>query len=123
MRRAAHKPTSVTAGASAEDIACTYLQKRGLRLVTRNFRCRSGEIDLIMRDGEDLVFVEVRYRKQDAFGSAAETISAGKKARIIRTASYYLQRQPLEPPCRFDVVAVRGVTTRSIEWIRDAFQG
>jgi putative endonuclease len=118
----ANRPTSVTAGSSAEDIACGYLEKRGLRLVARNYRCRTGEIDLIMRDGEDLVFVEVRYRKYDAFGSAAETVSSAKRTRIVTTAACYLQRQPVEPPCRFDVVAIGGEAPHRIEWIRDAFQ-
>jgi len=118
----ANRPTSVTAGSSAEDFACGYLENKGLRLVARNYRCRRGEIDLIMRDGEDLVFVEVRYRKYDAFGSAAETVSSSKRSRIITTAAYYLQRQRFEPPCRFDVVAVGGDAPHRIEWIQDAFQ-
>ena len=75
-----------------------------------------------MRDGEDLVFVEVRYRKYDAFGSAAETVSSAKRTRIITTAACYLQRQRFEPPCRFDVVAIGGDAPHRIEWIHDAFQ-
>ncbi len=123
MRGLLHRPTSVAAGAGAEDIACTHLEKSGLSVVERNYRCRVGEIDLIMRDREDLVFVEVRYRRHDAYGSAAESISSAKRTRIITTAAYYLQRQPAEPPCRFDVVAIGGEAPHRIEWIRDAFQG
>ena len=108
-------------GTGVEDFACAYLERSGLRLLARNFRCRRGEIDLIMQDGEYLVFVEVRYRKHDAFGSAAETVSSAKQARIITTASYFLQRQRREPPCRFDVVAVGGKAPHRIEWIRGAF--
>ena len=83
----ANSSASASAGTGAEDLACAYLQKSGLRLLARNYRCRRGEIDLIMQDGEYLVFVEVRYRKNDAFGSAAETVSSAKRARIITTAS------------------------------------
>ena len=109
-------------GTDAELLACAYLQKCGLNLLARNFRSPRGEIDLIMQDGEFLVFVEVRYRRSDAFGSAAETVSAAKRARIVTTADYYLQRQPAEPPCRFDVIAVGGNAPHRIEWIQDAFQ-
>ena len=123
MRGILNRPTSVAAGAGAEDIACTHLENSGLSLVERNYRCPAGEIDLIMRDREDLVFVEVRYRRRDAYGSAAESISSTKRARIVTTAAHYLQRQPVEPPCRFDVVAIGGEAPHCIEWIRDAFQG
>lgn len=122
MRGAANRPANLTTGASAEDIACSYLRDSGLSLVARNYRCRRGEIDLIMRDREDLVFIEVRYRRHDAFGSAAETVSPVKRARIAAAAAHYLQRQPVEPPCRFDVVAIGGEAPHRIEWIPDAFQ-
>ena len=122
MIRAADSADKRTAGTSAEDIACAYLQRRGLRLLLRNYRCHRGEIDLIMRDAEYLVFVEVRYRRRDAFGSAAESISATKRERIVMTANHYLQRKSVEPPCRFDVVAVHGGNLQDIDWIRDAFQ-
>ena len=85
MTGKASRPAAESAGTGAEDLACAYLQQNGLRLLARNYRCRSGEIDLIMRDGEYLVFVEVRYRKREAFGSAAETVSSSKRARIITT--------------------------------------
>ncbi len=117
------RTAGVTTGAGAEDIACTHLERSGLRLVARNYRCPMGEIDLIMRDRDDLVFVEVRYRRHDAYGSATESVSSEKQARIIITAAYYLQRQPVEPPCRFDVVAIGGEAPYRIEWIKDAFQG
>ena len=123
MSGTSKRPAAVNNGTGAEDLACTYLEKSGLRLLARNYRCRRGEIDLIMQDGECLVFVEVRYRKHDTFGSAAETVSSAKRARIITTASYFLQRQRSEPPCRFDVVAIGGGTPHRVEWIRDAFQG
>ena len=123
MSGAASRSASVTAGAGAEDTACRYLENRGLSLVARNYRCPMGEIDLIMRDEKDLVFVEVRYRRCDDYGSAAESISAAKQTRIITAATHYLQRLPAEPPCRFDVVAIGGKASYRIEWIKDAFQG
>ncbi len=123
MRGVLNRPTSVAAGAGAEDIACTHLENSGLSLVERNYRCPAGEIDLIMRDRDGLVFVEVRYRRHDAFGSAAESVSSAKQSRIVTTAAHYLQRQRGEPPCRFDVVAIGGEAPHRIEWIRDAFQG
>ena len=123
MSGGSRRTADVNRGASAEDFACAYLERNGLRLLARNFRCRRGEIDLIMQDSEYLVFVEVRYRKHDAFGSAAETVSYAKRTRIITTASYFLQRQRSETPCRFDVVAIGGSKPpHRIEWIRDAFQ-
>jgi putative endonuclease len=113
----------VAQGTVAEDLALHYLEARGLSLVTRNFRCRVGELDLIMRDGEQLVFVEVRSRRHSRYGTPAESITRTKQQRLLRAAALYLQRQRLDPPCRFDVVAIlqTGDEPR-IEWIRDAFQ-
>jgi putative endonuclease len=110
-------------GRRAEDAALAYLGERGLRAVERNFRCRAGEIDLIMRDGACLVFVEVRYRSSDRYGSPAESVSARKQARLLAAAQYYLQMHPgqRELAMRFDVVAVRPGSR--IEWISDAFGG
>ena len=112
------------AGRDAESHACDYLLNRGLSLLARNFRSRLGEIDLIMDDGESLVFVEVRYRRGDAFGSGAESVDRRKQARITACAQHYLQQHPaaLQRPCRFDVVAISGSReTPDIHWIRDAF--
>ena len=84
---------------------------------------RGGELDLVMREGRDLVFVEVRYRKSDRFGTPAETITASKRARLWRTAQYYLLTHPqwAQADCRFDVLAVRpGESGLQFEWIRDA---
>jgi putative endonuclease len=109
-------------GSAAEERAMRYLQARGLRLVERNYRSRSGEIDLIMRQANTLVFVEVRYRRSRRFGSAVETVTPTKQRRLIRAASGYLQRHNLDLPCRFDVVGVSGPQQEEIEWISDAFQ-
>lgn len=99
-----------------------YLLARGLRLVERNYRGRGGEIDLIMRERETLVFIEVRYRRSGRYGSAAETVTSGKQQRLLATAARYLQRHRLDLPCRFDVVGISGAQLEAIEWIRDAFQ-
>ncbi|MCB1775810.1 MAG: YraN family protein [Candidatus Competibacteraceae bacterium] len=113
----------VAQGAIAEDLALRYLQEQGLILVTRNFRCRAGELDLIMRDGEYLVFVEVRSRRYVRYGTPAESVTRTKQKKLLRTAALYLQRHRLDPPCRFDVAAVFQCGGEpQIEWIRDAFQ-
>lgn len=113
----------VALGTAAEDLALHYLEAQGLILVTRNFRCHVGELDLIMREGEDLVFVEVRSRRYTRYGTPAESVTRPKQQKLLRAASYYLQCQCLDQPCRFDVVAIlRPGGEPQIEWIRDAFQ-
>lgn len=111
--------TTRSIGADKEQLADAFLQRQGLRLVTRNYRCRLGEIDLVMRDGDILVFVEVRYRASERFGTPAETVGPGKRRRLIAAATHYLQRHPLPLPCRFDVLAIHG--EERIDWIREAF--
>ena len=107
-------------GEGAEALACDYLRARGLVIAGRNYRCRFGEIDVVARDGATLVFVEVRRRRSEAFGGAAASITAAKRSRLIATARHYLARLNEAPPCRFDVLLIRGEPPR-IEWIRDAF--
>jgi putative endonuclease len=107
-------------GQAAEALAAAYLTARGLDILDRNFRCRFGEIDLIARDGEALVFVEVRMRGRSDFGGAAESITAAKRERLRKAAGFYLSGRRAMPPCRFDAVLVSG-TEGQIEWIRDAF--
>lgn len=111
-------------GAEVETIAMGFLQAEGLELVCRNYRCRRGEIDLIMLDGAVLVFVEVRYRKNSHFGSAVESITTSKQRRIATTAAHYLQssKGAADSPCRFDVVAVTVAGSNDIDWIKDAFR-
>jgi putative endonuclease len=106
-------------GAAKERLACAFLQRHGLHLVDSNYRCRRGEIDLVMREGAVLVFVEVRFRASDRFGTPAETVGVRKQRRLLAAASHYLQEQRINAPCRFDVLAV-GDGDR-IDWIRDAF--
>jgi len=105
-------------GLSAEDRACRHLQSHGLQVRERNFHTRRGEIDLIMEDGDTLVFVEVRYRADSTRGSALETVGPRKRRRLVHAASTYLQHRRLNCPCRFDVVAING---DSLEWVANAF--
>lgn len=106
-------------GTEAEDVAIRHICAHGLTLITRNFRSRMGEIDLVMREGDTLVFVEVRQRSSDRFGGAAQSITPHKQRRIIATAQVYLANLNAPPPCRFDVVLLSG--NDHLEWIRDAF--
>lgn len=110
------------AGPRAERLAARWLGRRGMRLVARNVRYRFGEIDLIMDDGEALVFVEVRYRAREDFGGAAASVTAGKRARIERAIRGYVAANPsaARRPLRADVVAVS--SGDRIEWIRNAWE-
>jgi putative endonuclease len=115
---------TVDLGRAAEEAAAQFLRDQGLREVERNFRCHGGEIDLIMRHDEWLVFVEVRYRSSGRFGSAAESIATGKQRRLLHAARSYLMHKyhMSVPPVRIDVVAVMpGVDGLHFDWIRDAF--
>lgn len=118
------KATTGTRGARAEAIAAGFLQQRGLVPLERNYRCRGGEIDLVCRDGQHLVFVEVRLRSSQAFGGAAASVTPAKQKRLIIAAQHYLQQnyRNAPPACRFDLVAMRGMSTQQLEWIRDAFR-
>lgn len=112
-------PAHLAAGCEAEERACAHLRRRGLTLLERNFRCRRGEIDLIMRDGSTVVFVEVRYRRNARFGDSAETVDVRKQHRLLAAAQTYLQRNAHQTPCRFDVVAITGT---ELQWITNAFE-
>lgn len=106
-------------GRDAEDRALAALARQGLRVVARNYRCRGGEIDLVMRDGDCLVFVEVRFRRRADFGGALSSVDRRKQQRLILAARHYLASSGWSGPCRFDVVGIdRG---REAQWIRDAF--
>jgi putative endonuclease len=108
-------------GADAEDLALAFLQKQGLKLLLRNYRARGGEIDLVMRDASALVIVEVRKRSSAKFGSAAESVDARKRSRIVLAARWLLaERADLaKMAVRFDVVTLDA--DDKIEWIRGAF--
>lgn len=107
-------------GNRGEQRALEYLGGQGLTLLERNFRCRAGEIDLIMRDGEVIVFVEVRVRTHSEFGGALASITPAKQRRLARAAAHWLQRHRLtqRAACRFDVVAFEGERPH---WLRQAF--
>ncbi len=104
-------------GQAAEDAALSHLEHHGLILVTRNFRCKGGEIDLIMHDKNTLVFIEVRKRADARHGGAAASVTSAKQARLIIAAQIYLQRYKMPPACRFDVVAIDG---DQLNWIKNA---
>jgi putative endonuclease len=107
-------------GSSAEQHACDYLCARGFQLITKNYRCFRGEIDLIMRDKKDVVFVEVRSRSYTNYGNAAESITKTKQKKIITTAIHFLQQKNWlnKINCRFDVI---GIQKNEVDWIKDAF--
>ena len=111
-------------GRRAEQQALHFLVTRGLKPVARNFRCRGGEIDLIMLDGDCLTFVEVRFRTSVKFVSAVQTVDLRKQRKIIRTAAMYVarNRQFADHTMRFDVIAVEGSKRLSFVWISDAFR-
>ncbi len=109
-------------GQSAESRAEAFLKTHGLKLVTRNWRSRFGEIDLIMQDDSTLVFIEVRLRTRSDFGgaaAAAASVTPAKQKKLLATARQYLAALKTLPPCRFDVIALSG--NAAPEWIRNAF--
>ena len=107
-------------GQTAEAHAERYLISQGLKRIARNWRCRFGEIDLIMREGNTLVFIEVRMRSHADFGGAAASVDAGKQRKLLAAAKLYLSALPEMPKCRFDVIAL---TDRQAppQWIKSAF--
>lgn len=111
-------------GNRAERQALRFLIREGLNPVTRNFRSRGGEIDLIMLHGDCLTFVEVRYRKSTRFSAPALTVDRHKQRKIVRTAALFLAAKPqyARLASRFDVVAVTGGVDSTIEWLQDAFR-
>ncbi len=119
-------PSHLARGHNAEQQACEYLLARGLALVERNYRTPHGEIDLIMRDAQTLVFVEVRFRQSVDYGGAAESVDRGKQGKLRASAEHYLQRHrgAAKQPCRFDVVALTGAPGQErLEWLPNAFGG
>jgi putative endonuclease len=118
-----HRATGAV-GRDAEQRAFRYLLERGFRPIARNFRCRGGEIDLIMLDGDCLTFVEVRYRSSSAFAAASDTVDRHKQKKIIRTAATFLTKNTrfANFTMRFDVIAVEGVADLTVQHIADAFR-
>ncbi|WP_353739438.1 YraN family protein [Accumulibacter sp.] len=109
-------------GRIAEELAARFLEGQGLTVLARNYRCRGGEVDLICRDKQGLVFVEVRLRRNANYGGAAASITSTKQRRIILAAQHYLAAQAgRESDCRFDCILLDGLSAATIEWICDAF--
>jgi putative endonuclease len=112
-------------GDAAEAAACAHLQRAGLQLLVRNARYRVGELDLVMLDGAQLVFVEVRYRQSAMHGSGADSVDARKRQRLVRAARAFLAAHPAhaQRACRFDVVEASGPPLApTLHWHRDAFR-
>lgn len=122
MNLAAH----LVSGRDAENLALAKLTANGLQLMARNYRCPQGELDLVMADGETLVMVEVRFRRECGFGDAASSVNTRKQQKLLRAAQHFLQQDARfrRRPLRFDVVAVSRTNdgkTQS-DWIKDAFR-
>ena len=112
-------------GNAFEQRACAELERAGLQLLARGYNTRFGEIDLVMREGDTIVFVEVRYRKHATHGDAAESITAGKRAKLIKAAELWLAANPKNSntSCRFDVVTYDGTAENArSSWLRAAFE-
>ncbi|WHI48296.1 YraN family protein [Microbulbifer sp. VAAF005] len=115
------KGSSGTVGSQMEAAAGRYLQRAGLTLMERNYRSSHGEIDLIARESDTIVFVEVRFRRKSQFGGAAASVDSRKQAKLLATANRYLQQHKLDCPCRFDVLAIDG-DAQNIQWLKNAFE-
>lgn len=117
--------TTRNKGQKTETACCEYLQKQGLSLIEKNFNCRHGEIDLIMKDNKTIVFIEVRYRKNNDFGGALESITAIKQKKIKASAETYIQAHSISTDVRIDFVAMtqdaNSQTNYAFEWIKNAF--
>ena len=117
-------PSPSTVGSQFEKGAEDFLNENDLQTLRRNYKCKFGEVDLIMEEHGFLVFVEVRFRRNNSFGGPLESITLAKQKRVIRSASYFLSMEPKfqNHPCRFDVVGVTQNNTQFVyDWIRDAF--
>ncbi|WP_405118937.1 YraN family protein [Pseudomonas leptonychotis] len=112
-------------GDAAEALARQHLEQQGLRLLAQNWRCRLGELDLVMLDADTVVFVEVRYRRHSAWGGAAESVDARKREKLSRAAQHFLQQESrwAKYPCRFDVIAITADSQApaQLDWIQNAF--
>lgn len=130
------KTTKRAQGDHAEALALSYLRQQGLTLIARNFSTRAGEVDLIMQaktDSDTLIFIEVRYRKNQDYGGAAASVTYHKQQRIIKAALAYHQQFAPQAAMRFDVIAIEGdndantanaqPNTANIDWIQNAFSG
>ncbi len=110
------------AGLAAEKLAATFLSAQGLKIVTQNYHCRFGEIDLIMTDASTLVFIEVRLRSNKQFGSAGASITPQKQQKLMLTAEHYLQQNATKNACRFDVILLDILDISAIIWLKNALE-
>lgn len=113
-------------GSEAEDFACKYLQNQGLTLIERNFSSRRGELDLVMLETKQLVFIEVRYRKSNVYGSALESVNQKKINKLLTAAQFFLLKHTEynQYAARFDVIGLSGsLDNPQIDWIKNAFNG
>lgn len=106
-------------GDAAEALAEDFLASRGLVVVERKYRCRGGEIDLVVRDGSTIVFVEVRLRTAKSYGGAGASITSAKRKRLTLAARHYLAGLSREPTCRFDAILLDALDAERIEWLVD----
>lgn len=122
-RRPARPSQNNSSGSAAEELAAAYLQRHGVRLVARNYRCRGGELDLIGLLGDTLLLVEVRLRQGQDFGGAAASITRTKQRRVTLAARHFLAAHPQwqRQPCRFDCLLLDQLSPERIEWLIDAF--
>ena len=110
-------------GQRGEDLAASYLQKKGYKIIQRNYKTMIGEIDIIARDRDDLVFIEVKTRESLEYGHPFESVNKNKRRKIANVAMLYLKRLKDIPPCRFDVVSVYYEQGRAeFNLIQDAFE-
>jgi len=113
---------SNTLGQQSEDLALTFLRQKGLTLIQRNYRSRLGEIDLVMKDSEHIVFVEVRYRSSIKFGGALLSVDRRKQSKLIKCAQQYIANSSSQQNFRFDVIAISPSSGQhEIQWITNAF--
>ncbi|MBX9913869.1 MAG: YraN family protein [Pseudomonadaceae bacterium] len=114
-----------TSGRAAEQSARDHLERHGLRLLAQNWACRVGELDLVMLDGDTVVFIEVRYRRHAGWGGALESVDARKRSKVSAAAAFFLQQETrwAKHPCRFDVIAMSASAEPSerLNWIKNAF--
>ena len=119
------KPTTRSTGEITEALATDHLTEQGLIIQEKNLHSRVGEVDVIMKDGDTFVFIEVKYRSSTNFGGAISAISVKKQQKIRKTAAFYLQKCGLNEyntPCRFDVIALQGnISNPEITWLKNAF--
>lgn len=117
--------TTRDAGAHYERAALAHLQRAGLVLVAQNYHCRFGELDLVMRENDTVVFVEVRYRRSRGYGGGVDSVDASKRAKLVRAAVAFLADHPrlADATCRFDVLAIGGTPDApAFDWRRNAFE-